>query len=59
MPIPVSTTATEAILYALAAGVIWGIAPCLLKKGMAESSVSMATQFARSPIVGCPSERWV
>lgn len=43
MSIPVSTTATEAILYALAAGVIWGIAPCLLKKGMAESSVSMAT----------------
>ncbi len=34
---------TEAVLYALAAGIIWGVGPSLLKKGMAESSVSMAT----------------
>ena len=34
---------TEAILYALAAGVIWGVVPTLLKKGMAGSSVTMAT----------------
>ncbi len=38
---------TEAILYALAAGVIWGVAPALLRKGMAESSVSMATMLAQ------------
>ena len=34
---------TEAVFYALAAGVIWGVVPSLLKKGMAGSSVSMAT----------------
>lgn len=34
---------TEAVLYALAAGIIWGVVPTLLKKGMAGSSVSMAT----------------
>ncbi len=34
---------TEAILYALAAGIIWGVVPALVKKGLVGSSVSMAT----------------
>ncbi|MCY4438658.1 MAG: EamA family transporter [Deltaproteobacteria bacterium] len=38
---------TEAILYALAAGIIWGVVPTLLKKGMAESSVTMATLWTQ------------
>ncbi len=34
---------TQAVLYALAAGIIWGVGPALLKKGMARSNVTMAT----------------
>ena len=36
---------TEAILYALAAGIIWGVVPTLVKKGLVGSSVSMATML--------------
>lgn len=32
-----------AILFALGAGILWGVSPSLLKKGLAASNVSMAT----------------
>lgn len=38
---------TEAILYALAAGIIWGVVPTLIKKGMAASNVTMATLWTQ------------
>ena len=37
----------EAILYALAAGIIWGVVPTLIKKGMARSNVTMATLWTQ------------
>ena len=43
---------TRGVLYALAAGVIWGGGPSLLKQGMAGSSVSMATLVSQYSSTG-------